>query len=528
MLAARTRGQHPHIWTTMLFFALLALGIFARLWEYGALPPGLNVDEASIGVEAYYTYKFGMDRNGMSYPIHFISWGSGQNAPYAYVLIPFVVLGGLDATSIRLPMLLAGILSLPLMYFVGKRLLGGRFGLLAMFLMAVSPWHIINSRWAVESNLFPFVFLAGFAALLLSDRENHWFLAACVLFAGCLYTYGTAYVAVPVFLGLAVPGLLRAQRVRSSDVMLGLLAFLILAVPILLFIGINSLQLNTIHLGPVTIPRLPVEARYESMAAVFGDQPLRAVAENIGIMLKLLWTQADAYPWNHIEPFGYFYTLTFPLAAIGFLLTIPFQSNRQNTPERWLLFAWMAASLLIGLVHPVNLTRLNLIFTPILLCIAVCTLELDKLIRGSLVAGVCAVLVGFIFFTLAYHGEDYEKRTSGVFNAGIIPAIDYATESSESPICFTEATYSAYIYVLLTQRMHPHEYIDRIEWLDPIDPVDPARTPRALGRYRFRLADCADEPDALYILTLRELPPDNGIEYRSRKFAKFQVYLPKK
>ena len=64
----------------ILFTLIFVVGIFARTWEYAALPPGLNPDEASIGVEAYYLYKFGMDRYGMTYPVHLISWGSGQNA----------------------------------------------------------------------------------------------------------------------------------------------------------------------------------------------------------------------------------------------------------------------------------------------------------------------------------------------------------------------------------------------------------------------------------------------------------------
>ena len=139
------------------FIIILGIGIFARVWEFGVMPPGINVDEASIGIEAYDLYKFGVDRNGISYPIHLISWGSGQNALYAYMIIPFIALNGLNAVSIRLPMLISGIFSLPLMYLAGKKLSGKKFGLLAMFCMAVSPWHIVNNRWAVESNILPFL-----------------------------------------------------------------------------------------------------------------------------------------------------------------------------------------------------------------------------------------------------------------------------------------------------------------------------------------------------------------------------------
>lgn len=512
----------------ILFIIILLIGIFARVWLFGIMPPGINVDEASIGIEAYDLYKFGMDRNGISYPVHLISWGSGQNALYAYMIIPFIILNGLNAISIRLPMMLAGIVSLPLMYLVGKKMISNKFGLIAMFFMAISPWHIVNSRWAVESNILPFLFLAGFSLLLYSNQKNHWFIFANIFFAVCLYAYGTAYVGALLFLLLAAPILVYAKQIALKQAIAGLIVFAVLALPIALFVLVNTFQLNTIHLGLVTIPRLPVQARYEAMAAVFGNSPLQAMSENMGIMLKLLWSQEDAFPWNFVTPFGYFYTVTFPFALIGLLLTLPLKWNPENKLQRGLLFVWMLSSIAIGIIHPTNLTRLNFIFTPILLCIALFVFELDKRVKYSLAVAVAALSIGFVFFMLAYQGDEYQKRAGGVFNSGIIPAVEYATDKSKSSICFTESTYSLYIYALFTQKMNPAEYINKLEWISPADPADPARTPLEIGRYHFTLAGCADDPNAAYILLLKETPPNKSIEYKSRQFDKFEVYLPKK
>lgn len=512
----------------IIFLVILAIGIFARTWQFGVMPPGINVDEASIGIEAYDLYKFGMDRNAVTYPVHLISWGSGQNALYAYMLIPFIILNGLNAITIRLPMMLAGILSLPLMYLVGKKLINEKFGLLAMFFMAISPWHIVNSRWAVESNILPFLFLAGFTFLLYSNQKNYLFIFANLFFAISLYAYGTAYVGVPVFLLLTVPVLVYTKQITLKQAVAGLIVFAVVALPIALFVLINTFQLDEIHLGSITIPRMPVQARYEAMAAVFGNSPLQAMTQNIGIMLKLLWSQEDALPWNYVAPFGYFYKLTFPFALIGALLTLPLKSNPENKLQRGFLLAWIVSSLAIGIIHPTNLTRLNFIFTPMLLCIALFVYELDKRLKYSLAVTVAALSIGFIFFTMAYHGEEYQKRAGSVFNSGIIPAVEYATEKAKSSICFTESTYSMYIYVLFTQKMNPAEYINDLEWISPTDPADPARTPRAIGRYHFTLAGCADDPNAAYILLLKETPPNKAIEYKSKQFDKFEVSLPKK
>lgn len=516
------------LWKTHLLFAvILFIGVFARIWEFGNVPPGLNPDEASIGVEAYYLYKFGVDRYGLSYPVHLISWGSGQNALYAYLLIPFVALKGINAFAVRLPLMLAGILAMPLMYIAGKRLLGEQFALLAMFFIAISPWHIVNSRWAVESNIMPFFFLAGFTALALADTKNWWLLVSFAVFAVSLYSYGTTYVGVPLFLLLTVPTLLKIKRITVRQVIIATIVFVLIAFPIGSFLAVNTFRLTTIQLGPVTIPRLPVEARYETMAAIFGANPFQAIASNARIMFDVLWTQSDAFPWNFVEPFGYFYKVTFPFAAAGFLLTLPFQFVKENRAERWLIAAWMIASLAVGIVHPVNLTRLNIIFTPVLFCIALFVLWLNERVQFTLPVTVLALGIGFVLFNQAYHGEEYRRRASGMFNEGIVPAIEYAVQNSDSLICFTEQRYSLYIYVLLTQRYHPSEYVNDLEWLAPADPADPARTPRALKPFRFRLEDCVDTPDAVYILTLTEEPPNTGIEYKDRKFEKFRVHVPK-
>lgn len=513
--------------THILFTVILLVGIFARAWEFASLPPGLNVDEASIGVEAYDLYKFGVDRFGLSYPVHFISWGSGQNALYAYLLIPFVALKGINAFSVRLPMMLAGILAMPLMFIAGKKLLGDRFGLLAMFFLAVSPWHIVNSRWAVESNIMPFLFLAGFAALTLADSSNRWLLLSSVFFASCLYAYGTAYVGVPVFLSLTVPYLIKIKRITLNQAVAAAILFLLLAFPILLFLGVNTFKLETIHLGAVTIPRLPVEARYETMAAVFGGNPFAAIAENAKIMFDVLWSQSDAFPWNFVEPFGYFYKYTFPLALAGFVLTLPFKSIKENRPARWLIAAWILASLVVGIVHPVNLTRINLVFTPILFCIALLFIDLDKRLPQIVPIAVVAFSFAFILFNRAYHGAEYRKVTSALFNEGIVPAIEYAAERSDSLICLTDEHYSLYIYVMLTQKFDPSEYVDELKWIDPEDPADPARKLVSLKQFRFTPDACLGDPRAAYILTLRESPPNPEIEYKEKRFVKFVVHLPK-
>ncbi len=308
----RQIGSHA-----LLLGLVIAVGIFARTWEFRRLPPGLNADEASIGVEAYDLAHFGVDRNGVSYPVQFIAWGSGQNALYGYVLVPFVAILGLSPIVVRLPMLLAGIASLPLIYLVGTMTFNRQVGLLGAFLLAISPWHILLSRWGLESNFLPFVFLLAYACLLLGLKRRAWLFAACLLFGISLYAYGTAYAVVPVFIICAFVIMTRRTLVRPRDIAIGALLFSAVAAPIGLFLAINSLQLPSIALGPITIPRLPVEPRFETASLLGQANPTDSISNNLWAGLRLLLAESDGIIYNVVDPYGTSYHLGLPLAVAG-------------------------------------------------------------------------------------------------------------------------------------------------------------------------------------------------------------------
>src|SRR5258707_464391 len=134
----------------LLFLAVLGIALFARTWEYRTLPPGLQVDQVSIGVDAYDVYKFGIDRNGVAYPTQFIAFGQEQNAFYGYALLPFIAIFGLKPVTVRLPILIFSIATLPLVYFIVKKSFNDQLGLLSMFFLAISPWHIFISQTGFE------------------------------------------------------------------------------------------------------------------------------------------------------------------------------------------------------------------------------------------------------------------------------------------------------------------------------------------------------------------------------------------
>ncbi len=514
---------NPRFSHWLLFTLILGLGVFARTWEFRSLPPGLNPDEASIGVEAYDLSHYGIDRNGVSYPVHFVSWANGQNALYGYLLIPFVALLGLHPTVVRLPMLLAGIASIPLAYYVGKQIFDRRYGLLTMFCLAISPWHILLSRLGLESNLFPFVFLAGFACLLNIGKNGKWFVAACILFGLCLYAYGTAYAMVPAFLLLAALILVRDRTLSYGFLGAGIITFVLIAIPIGLFIAVNNLQTRSIQLGPVTIPLLPVQARYLSASILSDGNPIPGILQNLGLTLRLLIFQSDGLLYNTIDPYGYFYAITFPLAVLGAGLLAGWKKV-PNRSGSLLLLAWLIAAGYIGLLLSANVNRLNILFIPLIFCIATSIYWLGERNKGILWASVCLLFLGFIFFTASYHGEAYRVAADKKFRQGLVPAIQYATTTTQGEVCITDEINSPYIYVLFAERPDPRAFLSSVQYIDPRASF---REVKSFLQYTFGEQNCAVEEKPVYVLMAGEIPIRFAQRYDYRFFDNYVVFYPK-
>ena len=154
MTLKKTIEQHKY---TILFCLILVFGSILRLVQLGKVPGGYQMDEAYGAFNAYSLFHSGIDSTGHSYPVYFESWGGGQNALNSYLMLPFMVFTGGKITPlvVRLPQAIVAILSLVAVYFLMKEMVDEAAGLWSMLLLSVCPWHIMMSRWGLESNLAP-------------------------------------------------------------------------------------------------------------------------------------------------------------------------------------------------------------------------------------------------------------------------------------------------------------------------------------------------------------------------------------
>ena len=353
------------------FWVLILVGAAVRLVWLGDIPLGLHQDEASSGYEAWALLEYGVSKHGYPWPVHFIAWGSGQNALYAYLCMPFIKLLGLNSLAIRLPQALLGVAALFAIYAVGRQLVDRRFALCALFVLVVSPWHIMLSRWGQESNILPVFVLFAFALLLRGLERPRYVVAAFAVLALALYAYATAYVFVPLFvLGILGYGW-RRHLAHIRHWILGLAVMAVVALPMGVFLVVNLFDLPGIELPLLSIPRYTGTTRLVTESVFFAEHPLSVFLDNAKVAFRILVVDGHtSFIYNALPEFGYFYHpvgLYITAAGAG-LMMWDLASGRR--PRNTLVALWLGAGIITAMLTYPHLNRLNVLFLPLLLCAA--------------------------------------------------------------------------------------------------------------------------------------------------------------
>jgi len=494
-----------------LIVLLFLIGAVVRCAAAGGIPPGLNQDEASIGYEAYSILHEGVDRNGNFYPVHLIAWGSGQNALYAYLSMPFIFAFGLNVFSVRIVSLLFGLLGLILFYSIAKALFQSERGAaLAAFFIVINPWHIMMSRWALESNLFPTLALLAvwFVIKAAESSRSRWLYGFTIAMGMSLYAYGTAYFFVPLF-AAAVYVLLLAKRLFTARAVFGQGVLLILlAVPIALFVLINRYDWPAISIGPITIPKLTVP-RVEEVSSVFSGGGLNRLLEHFNSFLQLLVSQNDGLPWNVIPSFGMFYPLALPLALLGIIPLVKQLASRFSLAPA-IIGVWLLVTAIMASMTDVNINRINIVFFPVIMLAAAGLLWLGNRVKGLVKAAVCVFAFLFAAFCSSYFTE-FPDKISPSFYESFGEAIVYASAETDGAIYVTNAVNMPYIYVLFYEQISPHEYRDTVVYSNPGAAFQQVTS---FGRYKFGTPAIADGENAAYIFHNSSVPDSDGLKVK--------------
>lgn len=179
-------------YSTYLLVTLLFFTVFLRFYQLGAVPEGLNIDEASYGYDALSIKETGKDQWGNKFPVFLKSYGDYKPSGQSYTISLFLNFIDLNTLATRLPSAISGTITLLGLYLILSLITKNtNHKLFLLIVFSASPWSFGISRLFYETNLALMFFVFGWYQLYKSyfkEKPNFVLASTLLAISGYFYT----------------------------------------------------------------------------------------------------------------------------------------------------------------------------------------------------------------------------------------------------------------------------------------------------------------------------------------------------
>ena len=521
---------------------LFAAGV--RLIGLGSVPAGLQQDEASLGYDAFAIAKYGVDRNGFAYPIYPITWGCGGGSPLMiYINVLTIKLFGTGVVKLRLLPAILGIATVYIFYLILKEItLSYKKSLFGAAFLALCPWHIILSRWSLDSNIMPFTLGLSVYLFILGIKTGKTLIycLSAAAYAMCMYSYGSATIVVPIHLILISIYCLRKKVLSVKQLILAVLTFVIVFSPLLVFYAVNYLGLPEIVTDSFSFNKFTASRSDEVFLRLDSSLP-GALWQNIRQLIITLTIGDNNEMLCHFIP-GYatLFEFTFPITFLGIFLGkrafLKGEDTKENS-ERAIdddkrsamdaVFVTLLIScVLLAIGIRADVSRMVMIFLPLVyFLVKGISFIWDRREVGAYAVMVVVALAAGLFIKDYFTG--FNEKTANLFMPGYGEAAKRAYEiaGDEKEIYSTYENLSApFVIALYYTDYNPVKFADTVVYKDETDEF---RVADSFGNFKFGLpedyASYAGK-DAVLILSSLELDAiDGASDCTVENFGRYSV-----
>lgn len=518
---AANNGMSMSRHTYMLFFVASVLVAFAvRIYQFGSVPGGFNQDGAMAAVDAKALASYGTDRYGMHFPVHLTAWGYGQmSALLSYLIIPFIKLFGFYPVALRMPQLLVSIAGLICLYLFISDAFDKNMALVVLMFAAINPWHILQSRWILDCNLYPHFFVIGIYFLYKGLGKRLYLFLSMVFFGLCMYCYGVSIYTMPVFLVMACIYLLLTKKIKVMDALLCALVYLLVAGPFILVMMINFFQWDTIETPLFTLPYFPDSVRSNDIL-FFSENITSQLVQNFKSLMNVTLLQVKDLPWNDVENFGTMYLFSMPFALLGI---VAFFKRYRNKPGAVFAFFFLLTGVLCGiLTNGVNVNRINIVYYPIIIFIGIGLYEAICCFRISKWCLLAGYMLAFCMFANVYF-TSYAEEIKGYFHADFGNALESVADADVDKYYITMYYNSMDMTEILLLFHHKidAEYFQGKKDIGGL----PFKDKYIISNMQYITTDPSE--NAAYVVSAEELAYFNTELYNIQQFGYYYTLVPK-
>lgn len=455
--------HYKKIW--IVFIVIL---FFTVVYKFGEIPTYLGCDEAGMAYDAYCLSEYGTDRYMNQYPLYLTNFGQGQSSLCAYLAVIFIKILGPNVIAYRMPMLFVYIVSVIASYLMVSKFKNKKFALLFTFLIITCPWNILNTRMALDCNLYLGMFMIALYFMTRAEK-TYQFLIAGVFVGLTLYTYCLAWITIPIFLVFWIIYMLYIKKINWKQIIVMGIPIAILALPLIYFLLLNYGIVKQTDIGIFSLPVLDT-FRAEQI------NPLNIFKTGLESLKVIFMSE------------GTIYLLYVPLFIIGFILSFKkvAQSIKEKKFDLTTVMVIAFVTLLVGLLFTriPTANKANVLYFLILYFVAIAIIKICEnsyLSKIIMLITICSLFVNFTWNYFKVDGVSgdnwYEDRYLYSLTEKIETNEKYA--NMEKYIISYKA--APYIYVMLGSRMSPQEYMDSVEIVDYGNRVETTK----IGRYNF-------------------------------------------
>lgn len=408
----------------LLFF----IAFFLRLFYIGNVPgnKALYVDEMIAGYGAFSLANYGFDILGYSFPVYLTSWGTGQSIMQTIWQIPWIKLFGLNSFTIRVPAAILGCITLIAFYYICYKIRGKNFAFVALFLMSIMPWHIMQSRWALDCNYFVgFVTIA--LAIYIFAFDHNKFLPLSYFFWGLvLYTYALFWIVMPLLIIAITIYALSLKKIKIDRYfIIGIMVLFITSLPLIIFVLVNVGLIPEIQTPFFSIPKL---THFRS-----GEFTI-SIKEFVHRFLEFFYkfiNQDDSILSYTAPYFGLYYKFSIAFIFVGlsksFMCTIHSIKLHKYTHEIYIWIIFLCSIIVSGLVDA-NFYRLNVLHMTITYFCAVGITFISDSIQNNLDKIIIIIYTFACIIFIFYYFTIYDDQIAKKYEDGAEYAIEYAHE----------------------------------------------------------------------------------------------------
>lgn len=531
----------------ILLLLIIILAAFLRLYNLSDTPPGVNRDEASIGVTAYSLMTTGRDEYGRTFPLSFESFGDWKLPLYIYATIPFVKIFGLNELAVRLPSAMFGIASVAAIFFLARELFASEtLALMAAFILSVIPWHIHISRVESEAIVAVFFTIIGSGQFITATKKKSLskLVTAALLFSTTYYTYHGNHISTSLLIaGLFIIYWRDMIKIPKWWIAVGIGAIttlLILSVTVTAdntkISGISIFGDPTVIHKHIELPRLMHDNPNSLEARLIHNRLTYAAVTIFQNYLKsygpeFLFIRGGGNSAHNISGYGNLHPIEAPLLLLGvvWLMTL-IRKKEAKYIVWWLAIGGVAAAITKDAPHS---NRMLAVVPALAIAVAAGLWQTFSLIPKKMHAAIAGVILfGYLCAMGNYldryfvHFPKTEAKNWGYAYQKLTPIL-FSQKNSGKTIIMTHPEKSPYIYLMFYSQYSPADYqreakrypISRDGFTDIsgfgrfiFRPID---WDRDLARHNTLLVTEADEmPAALsqkIIATIRL--PDNSIQF---------------